>query len=236
MHATGEEPVLRRGALPSHRTLHPPFPGTALSGGKGLNRASNVTTTRFPSITRPPSGETLCLGCSYSVTEPCACLSSSDLLRSTTQSERGKRTCPGQRHRGIALPRDDGPCPGQRAPDLGMQWPRGWRLGEGFARSVPGSRPEAGLGWQGWRGAVHLPGTVVCVPGATRLEVAFAFVGVLKNNPLACQGYKQRENKLLSELIKLLSVAAHAALAVRLGRAGVWRVNLHSAVPVLIRP
>lgn len=101
---------------------------------------------------------------------------------------------------------------------------------------MPGSRPEAGLGWQGCRGAVHLPGTVVCVPGAARLGVAFAFVGVLKNNLLACQGYKQRENKLLSELIKLLSVAAHAALAVRLGRAGVWRVNLHSAVPVLIRP
>lgn len=71
-------------------------------------------------------------------------------------------------------------------------------------------------------GAAYLASAVVCLPAAAWLGIAFAFADVLKNNPLACQGYKQRENKLLSELIKLLSVAAHTALAVRLGRAGVW--------------
>lgn len=71
---------------------------------------------------------------------------------------------------------------------------------------------------QSWQGAAHLPSMVVCQPAANQRGIAFAFAGVLKNNPLACQGYKGRENKLLSELIKLLSVAAHVALSVRLGQ------------------
>lgn len=70
---------------------------------------------------------------------------------------------------------------------------------------------------QSWQGAAHLPSMVVCQPAANQLGIAFAFAGVLKNNPLACQGYKERENKLPSELIKLLSVAVHVALPVRLG-------------------
>lgn len=91
----------------------------------------------------------------------------------------------------------------------------------GFARWAPGSQPGAGLQRWGWQGAAHLPGAAVRLLAAARLGIAFAFACVLKNNPLACQGYKQRENKLLSELIKLLSVAVHPALAVRLGQAGV---------------
>lgn len=69
-----------------------------------------------------------------------------------------------------------------------------------------------------WQGAAHLPSVVVCQPAANQPGIAFAFAGVLKNNPLACQGYKERENKLLSELIKPLSVAVHVALSVRLGQ------------------
>lgn len=69
---------------------------------------------------------------------------------------------------------------------------------------------------QSWQRAAHLPSMGVCQPAANQPGIAFA--GVLKNNPLACQGYKGRENKLLSELIKLLSVAAHVVLSVRLGQ------------------
>lgn len=57
---------------------------------------------------------------------------------------------------------------------------------------------------------------VVCVRPARGWELPLeegALAGVLKNNPLACQGYKQGENKLPSELIKPLGVAVHAALS-----------------------
>lgn len=71
---------------------------------------------------------------------------------------------------------------------------------------------------QSWQGAAHLPRVLLCQPAASRPGIASAFAGVLKNNPLACQGYKERENKLLSALIKALGVAAHAALSVRQGQ------------------
>lgn len=204
-------------AIPQHCLLHPPIVGTALSGRKGLGNASNVTTTQF-SITLPPSGETLCLSCSFSVTEPCAPLSSSDLLQSTTQST----YLQGNGIRASHCPRAVDPA----CSKVPLTWAcRDEGVGA-WRRVLPT--------W--WQGIAHLPGMVVCLPAAPRLGIAFAFASMLKNNPLGCQGYKQEKNKLLSELIKLLSVAAHMALTVRLGRARAWHVNLHSAVPVLIRP
>lgn len=61
-------------------------------------------------------------------------------------------------------------------------------------RVLPARCRAAAPRW-GWPGAAHLPGTV-CLPAAARLGIAFA--SVLKNNPLACQGYKQRTNCFLS--------------------------------------
>lgn len=159
----------------------------------------------------PASGETLCLGCSYSVTKPSTQLSYSDLLQSTTQSKPSECMSPGQQHQDIVLPQSNGLCPRHRTSDLG----------KGFDHWAPGSQLGAGLQQRGWQGAAHLPGAAFCLRAAARLGIAFAFARVLKNNPLACQGYKQRENKLLSELIKLLSVAAHPVLTVQLGQAGV---------------
>jgi len=158
----GQQGACHRGELglchAPHHLLHPPFPGRARSEGKGFSRVSNVTATLFPSITRPPSGETLCLGCSYPVTEPCAGLSPSDLLQRTKQSQRGDHVPAGHRHQGVTSPRGDGRCPRQRAPDPGAQGRRAWGLGKDFAHSAPGSCPKAGLQRWGWQGGAHLPG------------------------------------------------------------------------------
>lgn len=100
----GRELVLWRGAVhPSCHLLQPPFPassrhGDSPPGGKGLGRESNVTKTRFPSITRPPSGEASCLPhlARCTLADFSAWLSCSDLPCKKKQGKWGESTHPGQ--------------------------------------------------------------------------------------------------------------------------------------------
>lgn len=155
MHATRGEPALRRGALPPHGTVSsiPPSRGQpSPRWGKRLGRVSNVTTPHCA------------WGWSYSVMEPRTRLSSADLPQSTMQSKGSEHVSPGQWHQGITLPKGDGRCLRQRAPDLSV-WRRrwGWSSGEGFCLLGARRPPRGGAG----QGLLTCPARFACrlLPG-----------------------------------------------------------------------
>lgn len=175
----GRAGAAKRGsAIPPHRLLHPPFPGTAVSGrgGEGLGRASNVTTPPFPSITPRPRGKHCAWVVLTQLPSP-APGSAPPTFSGAQRRANGVSACPqGNSIRASRCPRatDDARS------SVPLTWVCGSNgvgaQGKGFACLVPGSRPEARLRWWGWQGAARLPGAVLpasCRPAGNCLYLCW---------------------------------------------------------------